>query len=44
MRQEVKKIHEYLDKLSKKHKLKSIKINHDKTTMKIEWSEIKKYG
>ena len=44
MRKEVKKIHEYLDKLSNKHKLNSIKINHDKTTMKIEWSEIKNYG
>lgn len=37
MKEEVKKIHEYLDKLSGKHKLKSIKITHDKTTMKIEY-------
>ena len=37
MREEVKKIHKYLDKLSKKHKLNSIKITHDKTTMKIEY-------
>ena len=37
MKEEVKKIHEYLDKLSEKHKLKLIKIIHDKTTMKIEY-------
>lgn len=40
MREEVEKIHLYLDKLSEKHKLKSIKITHDRTTMKIEWDEI----
>lgn len=44
MRQEVEKIHEYLDKLSEKHNLKSIKIIHDKTTMKIEWSKTENYG
>ena len=37
MREEVKNIHKYLDKLSKKHKVKYIKITHDKTTMKIEY-------
>ena len=40
MREEVEKIHLYLDKLSEKHNLKSIKITHDRTTMKIEWDEI----
>lgn len=40
MSEEVEKIHQYLDELSEKHNLKSIRITHDRTTMKIEWNEI----
>lgn len=35
MKEEVKKIHEYLDKLSKKYKLKYLKIKHDKSSMSV---------
>lgn len=44
MKEEVENLHKYLDKLSEKYNLKSVKIIHDKTTMKIEWNETKSYG
>ena len=35
MNKEIKHLHEYLDKLSEKYKLKYLKIKHDKSSMSV---------